>query len=73
MKFSNESSYYEELSPYFVHDPLNKDSFVIPAPILTSNDYLATSQTKTTTTNNTTPNITGSSINLFEISYFENE
>jgi hypothetical protein len=66
MKFSNESSYYEELSPYFVHDPLNKDSFVIPAPILTSNDYLATSQTKTTTTNNTTPNITGSSINLFD-------
>lgn len=34
MKFSNESKYYEELAPYFVKDPLNKDSFLIPAPNL---------------------------------------
>jgi hypothetical protein len=30
MKLSYESRYYEELAPYFVKDPLNKDSFVIP-------------------------------------------
>ena len=30
MKLSYESRYYDELAPYFVRDPLNKDSFVIP-------------------------------------------
>lgn len=34
MKFSSEFKYYDELAPYFVRDPLNKDSFVVPAPNL---------------------------------------
>jgi hypothetical protein len=34
MKFSDEARYYEELAPFFVNDPLNKDSFVIPPPNL---------------------------------------
>lgn len=34
MKFSAEFKYYDELAPYFVRDPLNKDSFVVPAPNL---------------------------------------
>ena len=37
MKFSGEAAYYDELAPYFVRDPLNKDSFVIPAPNLVLN------------------------------------
>jgi len=36
MKPSSESIYYNDLSPYFVKDPLNKDSFLIPPPNLAS-------------------------------------
>ena len=34
LRFSCEAKYYEELAPYFLKDPLNKDSFLIPAPNL---------------------------------------
>ena len=36
MRFSNEFENYEEMQPYFVRDPLNKDSFVIPPPALSA-------------------------------------
>lgn len=34
IKFSDEARFYEDLAPFFVPDPLNKDSFVIPPPNL---------------------------------------
>ncbi len=74
MKFQNESSYYEELAPYFVRDPLNKDSFVIPVPILINlNNNSETSavsaqqqQSKTTPVNNVSATANSTSLNLFD-------
>lgn len=37
IKFNNEFKYYDELTPYFVRDSLNKDSFVVPVPNLSLN------------------------------------
>ncbi len=46
MKYSTECRYHDELAPYFVRDPLNKDSFVIPPPLLSINMESASSQFK---------------------------
>ena len=48
MKLSNESRYYDELAPYFVKDPLNKDSFVIPPLNLLNGELSSTSNGLTT-------------------------
>ncbi len=34
IKPTTEAHYYDDLAPYFVKDPLNKDSFLVPAPCL---------------------------------------
>ena len=62
MKFSSEATYYDELAPYFVRDPLNKDSFVIPAPNLVLNpDTFAAVSANTQQATKSLPNI-----NLFD-------
>lgn len=82
MKFTCEFKYYEELAPYFVRDPLNKDSFVVPAPNLqlTSDPPPVAATTTTAATNPPTaatattaakpatpqPSVTAANRNLFE-------
>jgi hypothetical protein len=56
MKYSNENKYHDELGPYFVRDPLNKDSFVIPPPVLGYNNS-ETSSSNNTTSNNNNPQV----------------
>ena len=72
MKFSDESKYYPELAPFFVNDPLNKDSFVIPPPNLTyasSETSIGTAGNATSankTTANKPVNDSASKIDLFD-------
>ena len=50
MKLSCEAKYYDELGPYFVRDPLNKDSFVVPPLNLLLAEATTTATVSTTTT-----------------------
>jgi hypothetical protein len=67
MKLSAESRYHDELAPYFVRDPLNKDSFVIPPPNLSaSTEPAATTLTATTATTAQTKPAVANTNDLFD-------
>ena len=78
MNFLDESSYYDELAPYFVKDALNKDSFVIPPPNLTSQTSTNINNPTATTivdsnNSNQAQNITESvSLKISKLNLFDN-